>query len=187
MWEGNGLNRIGPTSQSERLRASRAQPTADAVWHFRVSRSRNQVLRAFWDDIQSWWGVVSVYFFRVEFGGLVESDTLITPISSNPFGIRFGHTPTVWANNGDMISREYAGTSALKGDFTRYVLEGLCIKLCQNPGSDDHRDIIMPYCRLYRTGKRNITGMVNDASNSLARIYHNTVRDFWRQVGSFCL
>ncbi|KAG9287679.1 hypothetical protein G9A89_000091 [Geosiphon pyriformis] len=25
----------------------------------------------------------------------------------------------VWANNGDSISREYAGTSALKGDFTR--------------------------------------------------------------------
>ncbi|EKM55175.1 uncharacterized protein PHACADRAFT_184007 [Phanerochaete carnosa HHB-10118-sp] len=25
----------------------------------------------------------------------------------------------VWANNGDAISREYAGTSALKGDFTR--------------------------------------------------------------------
>jgi hypothetical protein len=25
----------------------------------------------------------------------------------------------VWANNGDYISRQYAGTSALKGDFTR--------------------------------------------------------------------
>lgn len=25
----------------------------------------------------------------------------------------------VWANNGDMISKMYAGTSALKGDFTR--------------------------------------------------------------------
>lgn len=29
---------------------------------------------------------------------------------------------TVWANNGDAISRSYAGTSALKGDFTRSVL-----------------------------------------------------------------
>ncbi|KAI7873046.1 SacI homology domain-containing protein [Spinellus fusiger] len=56
-----------------------------------------------------------------------------------------------WANNGDMISRMYAGTSALKGDFTR-------------------------------TGKRNITGMMNDASNSLARMYFNTVKDFWRQA-----
>ncbi|KAG0191934.1 hypothetical protein DFQ28_010625 [Apophysomyces sp. BC1034] len=56
-----------------------------------------------------------------------------------------------WANNGDMISRMYAGTSALKGDFTR-------------------------------TGKRNITGIMNDASNSLARMYFNTVKDFWRQA-----
>ncbi|OZJ06113.1 hypothetical protein BZG36_01058 [Bifiguratus adelaidae] len=57
----------------------------------------------------------------------------------------------VWANNGDTISREYAGTSALKGDFTR-------------------------------TGKRNFAGMMNDASNSLARMYFNTIRDFWRQA-----
>ncbi|CEG74594.1 hypothetical protein RMATCC62417_09775 [Rhizopus microsporus] len=57
----------------------------------------------------------------------------------------------VWANNGDMISRMYAGTSALKGDFTR-------------------------------TGKRNFTGMMNDASNSLTRMYFNTVKDFWKQA-----
>ncbi|KAI8370328.1 SacI homology domain-containing protein [Radiomyces spectabilis] len=56
-----------------------------------------------------------------------------------------------WANNGDIISRMYAGTSALKGDFTR-------------------------------TGKRNITGIMNDASNSLARVYFNTVKDFWTQA-----
>ncbi|SAL97947.1 hypothetical protein [Absidia glauca] len=57
----------------------------------------------------------------------------------------------VWANNGDMISRMYTGTSALKGDFTR-------------------------------TGKRNITGIMNDASNSVARMYFNTVKDFHRQA-----
>lgn len=34
----------------------------------------------------------------------------------------------------------------------------------------------------YSTGKRNITGMMNDASNSLARMYLNTVKDFWRQA-----
>ena len=28
----------------------------------------------------------------------------------------------LWASNGDAISREYAGTSALKGDFTRSVI-----------------------------------------------------------------
>ncbi|KAI9318070.1 SacI homology domain-containing protein [Dichotomocladium elegans] len=64
------------------------------------------------------------------------------------FERKFNH---VWANNGDMISRMYAGTSALKGDFTR-------------------------------TGKRNFTGLMNDASNSLTRMYLNTVKDFWRQA-----
>ncbi|CAG8628975.1 9935_t:CDS:10, partial [Racocetra fulgida] len=44
----------------------------------------------------------------------------------------------VWANNGDSISREYAGTSALK--------------------------------------------VVNDASNSLARMFQNTFKDFFRQA-----
>ncbi|CAG8565007.1 21596_t:CDS:10 [Rhizophagus irregularis] len=56
----------------------------------------------------------------------------------------------VWANNGDSISREYAGTSALKGDFTR-------------------------------TGS-NLQGVVNDASNSLARMFQNTFKDFFRQA-----
>ncbi|CAG8730508.1 10560_t:CDS:2, partial [Cetraspora pellucida] len=51
----------------------------------------------------------------------------------------------VWANNGDSISREYAGTSALKG-------------------------------------KRNLQGVVNDASNSLARMFQNTFKDFFRQA-----
>ncbi|GJJ73214.1 phosphatidylinositol 4-phosphatase [Entomortierella parvispora] len=57
----------------------------------------------------------------------------------------------IWANNGDAISREYAGTSALKGDFTR-------------------------------TGKRNLQGMVNDATNSIARMYQNTFKDYFRQA-----
>lgn len=57
----------------------------------------------------------------------------------------------VWANNGDAISREYAGTSALKGDFTR-------------------------------TGKRNLQGMINDATNSVARMYQNTFKDNFRQA-----
>ncbi|CAI2170688.1 3458_t:CDS:10 [Funneliformis geosporum] len=45
----------------------------------------------------------------------------------------------VWANNGDSISREYAG-------------------------------------------KRNLQGVVNDASNSLARMFQNTFKDFFRQA-----
>ncbi|CAG8506399.1 382_t:CDS:10, partial [Acaulospora colombiana] len=51
----------------------------------------------------------------------------------------------VWANNGDSISKEYAGTSALKG-------------------------------------KRNLQGVVNDASNSIARLFQNNFKDFFRQA-----
>lgn len=76
----------------------------------------------------------------------------------------------VWANNGDAyvysapelplpqlihlrhsISREYAGTSALKGDFVR-------------------------------SGKRNWLGQFNDATNSVARYWQNTVLDFFKQA-----
>ncbi|KAH9952101.1 SacI homology domain-containing protein, partial [Amylocystis lapponica] len=57
----------------------------------------------------------------------------------------------VWANNGDAISRAYAGTSALKGDFTR-------------------------------TGKRDLTGMLNDGVNSLARMYTSTFADWFSQA-----
>ncbi|KAH8106812.1 SacI homology domain-containing protein [Cristinia sonorae] len=57
----------------------------------------------------------------------------------------------VWANNGDAISRAYAGTSALKGDFTR-------------------------------TGRRDLTGMLNDGVNSLARMYTSTFGDWFNQA-----
>ncbi|KAJ2798997.1 hypothetical protein H4R20_004612 [Coemansia guatemalensis] len=56
----------------------------------------------------------------------------------------------LWANNGDYISRQYAGTLAMKGDFTR-------------------------------TGKRNLGGMVNDATYSLARLWFGTFRDYFSQ------
>ncbi|CAG8466569.1 2088_t:CDS:10 [Diversispora eburnea] len=48
--------------------------------------------------------------------------------------------------NDDSISREYAGTSALKGDFTR-----------------------------------NLQGVFNDATNSIARLFQNNFKDFFRQ------
>lgn len=64
-----------------------------------------------------------------------------------------GLEPTLnhlWANNGDNISQQYAGTPAMKGDFTR-------------------------------TGKRNFSGVLNDASFSLARLWINTFRDYFSQ------
>ncbi|KAJ3818742.1 SacI homology domain-containing protein [Lentinula raphanica] len=57
----------------------------------------------------------------------------------------------VWANNGDAISRAYAGTSALKGDYTR-------------------------------TGKRDLSGLLNDGVNSLARMYTSTFSDWFSQA-----
>ena len=39
-----------------------------------------------------------------------------------PFSIVLFFSPFfqgLWANNGDALSRQYAGTNALKGDFTR--------------------------------------------------------------------
>ncbi|KAJ3920013.1 SacI homology domain-containing protein [Lentinula edodes] len=60
-------------------------------------------------------------------------------------------THLVWANNGDAISRAYAGTSALKGDYTR-------------------------------TGKRDLSGLLNDGVNSLARMYTSTFSDWFSQA-----
>ncbi|EGG12950.1 uncharacterized protein MELLADRAFT_87169 [Melampsora larici-populina 98AG31] len=57
----------------------------------------------------------------------------------------------MWANNGDQISKQYAGTSALKGDFVR-------------------------------TGKRDWRGIVNDATNSVARMWLNSMTDFFKQT-----
>ncbi|PWN26057.1 hypothetical protein BDZ90DRAFT_214896, partial [Jaminaea rosea] len=56
-----------------------------------------------------------------------------------------------WANNGDQISQCYAGSRALKGDFTR-------------------------------TGRRNWTGVFNDATASVYRLVQGAVTDFWRQT-----
>lgn len=56
-----------------------------------------------------------------------------------------------WANNGDMVSQIYAGTRALKGDFTR-------------------------------TGKRNLMGMMNDATASVYRMVQGAVSDFFKQT-----
>lgn len=43
---------------------------------------------------------------------------LSTPNTVIPNGMK-GPFMILWANNGDIISRQYAGTNALKGDYTR--------------------------------------------------------------------
>ncbi|KAI6022736.1 SacI homology domain-containing protein [Pisolithus marmoratus] len=59
----------------------------------------------------------------------------------------------IWANNGDVISRAYSGTSALKVSLTTS-----------------------------RTGKRDIGGLLNDGVNSLTRLYSATFSDWFCQA-----
>ncbi|KAL5511494.1 hypothetical protein ACEPAH_4711 [Sanghuangporus vaninii] len=73
---------------------------------------------------------------------------LLVPPGLSDIDITFND---IWANNGDALSRAYAGTSALKGDYTR-------------------------------TGKRDLTGMLNDGMNSLARMYSSTFSDWFSQA-----
>ncbi|CAO1625675.1 unnamed protein product [Sympodiomycopsis kandeliae] len=72
----------------------------------------------------------------------------IPPQQHPSFEYKFNDT---WANNGDQISQCYAGSRALKGDFTR-------------------------------TGKRNLLGMMNDATASVYRMVQGAITDFWRQT-----
>ncbi|KAF9246453.1 SacI homology domain-containing protein [Melanogaster broomeanus] len=67
----------------------------------------------------------------------------------------------VWANNGDAISRAYAGTSALKASHSRRRM-GLRF--------------------FFRTGKRDLGGLLNDGVNSLARMYSATFSDWFCQA-----
>lgn len=75
----------------------------------------------------------------------------------------------VWADNGDALSIQYAGTGALKGDFTRYSLYP-SLSLCHS---------LQP-----RTGKRETKGKVKDGVNTISRLIINKFRDNLRQVPS---
>lgn len=44
---------------------------------------------------------------------------MVRPIDIVRMGNKLTQFTVAWANNGDQISKLYAGTSALKGDFTR--------------------------------------------------------------------
>lgn len=78
---------------------------------------------------------------------LKNDDVLSTPFKK--FEIIYKR---VWINNADAMSTMYAGTGALKVDFTR-------------------------------TGKRTMTGMINDGVNSCLRYYLNNFKDGEKQDG----
>lgn len=62
--------------------------------------------------------VVQSAFARHVMSMQLEAVGLLSPPQSGRSGVEV-ILNDVWANNGDAISRAYAGTSALKGDFTR--------------------------------------------------------------------
>ncbi|CAE6446019.1 unnamed protein product [Rhizoctonia solani] len=73
----------------------------------------------------------------------------------------------VWANNGDAVSRAYAGTSALKGDFTRTGRRDLGTLI-----NIDSTHILTPA----------VGGMLNDGRNSIARMVTSNFGDYFAQA-----
>ncbi len=78
----------------------------------------------------------------------------------------------VWADNADMCSKQYAGTGALKTDFTRYHVYNV----------NDMTIIIYCTTLCYRTGSRSYGGMLRDGYNSAIRYFYNNFYDGFRQV-----
>ncbi|KAG9102629.1 hypothetical protein FRC06_001582 [Ceratobasidium sp. 370] len=93
--------------------------------------------------------VVQSAFARYVMNNQLQAIAIVNP---NPADVEADMVfNDVWANNGDAISRAYAGTSALKGDFTR-------------------------------TGRRDLSGILNDGRNSLARMYTSNFADYFSQA-----
>ncbi|KAL7976805.1 hypothetical protein Chor_008754 [Crotalus horridus] len=70
-----------------------------------------------------------------------------------------------WADNANACAKQYAGTGALKTDYTRQIF---CINV----------EILF---QKFRTGKRTQWGLLMDGWNSLIRYYKNNFSDGFRQ------
>lgn len=88
----------------------------------------------------------------------------------------------MWAEQGDEISLEYAGTNALKGDLVRYEIFGTesCVPMFSF--CDTGKKKLDLWCRY---GKQTITGMIKDGMSALSRYYLNNFHDGIRQASSF--
>jgi hypothetical protein len=81
---------------------------------------------------------------------------------------------SVWADNADIISLQYAGTGALKTDYTRFYLNG-----------NKYKRLLYYFSR---TGQRSIMGLLKDGYNSCMRYVLNNFFDGFRQVrNQICL
>ena len=86
----------------------------------------------------------------------------------------------MWADNADVMSEQYTGTSALKTDFTRYFSFGCVVAVC-----------CCCFCLVaavvdvlchFRTGKRSVKGSVTDGMNSVMRYINKNFHDDEKQV-----
>lgn len=77
----------------------------------------------------------------------------------------------MWANNGDIISKQYAGTAAMKVS-------------CEATPLLKPRPWLLGWLQgdITRYGERKLTGMMKDGYNSAHRYYLNIFRDSYRQV-----
>lgn len=83
-----------------------------------------------------------------------------------------------WADNANACAVQYAGTGALKTDFTRYS----SIRAGRGGGVSWRAPLIKADIPI-RTGKRTRWGLLMDGWNSVIRYYKNNFSDGFRQVG----
>lgn len=88
-------------------------------------------------------------------------------IFSSRLSIYIKLTISVWADNADACSTQYAGTGALKTDFTRQ----------RENINREHG-----FRTDFRTGQRTKLGLLMDGKNSAIRYYKNNFCDGYRQV-----
>lgn len=102
----------------------------------------------------------------------------------------------VWADNADALAKQYAGTGALKTDFTRleyndlyrFYVHHVCPVSCctilfaRQSFVLHHLILYVHYLFITRTGKRSFNGMLKDGYNSAIRYFMNNFYDGFRQV-----
>lgn len=86
----------------------------------------------------------------------------------------------MWAEQGDEISLEYAGTNALKGDLVRYEFFGNESCVCMFPYFDTGKFLYL-WCRY---GKKTLAGLIKDGISALSRYYLNNFHDGIRQAST---
>lgn len=79
---------------------------------------QNGVFRVNCIDCLDRTNVVQSALAKIILEELVRKLGMLTPENDLPDNIKLIFNQ-LWANNGDAVSRQYAGTAAMKGDYTR--------------------------------------------------------------------